>query len=189
MGRWIANQIDSANWLRLAVWFGILFAFSFWAFGMDSPWTRALEAAQGALPETQPGIPAIEPQRSLDLLGASTFDYLLWQALDIPYAIMNLMVASVGITLGLKALRLSASPFRFLLILPLIYVACELTENALLAGFASGALPLAEPLVLVQQFATTLKFTAGMPGLLLGVVGAVIAAIALGVRQLRGGRT
>ncbi|MHA7871827.1 MAG: hypothetical protein ACX939_05705, partial [Hyphococcus sp.] len=93
---WTAQQIDRASWLRLAVWFALLFAFSMWAFTTDSPWTRALEAAGGMLPETQPGLPAIEPQRSLGLLEGNAFDYLLWQALDIPYAIMNLMVSWVG---------------------------------------------------------------------------------------------
>ncbi|MEO1243419.1 MAG: hypothetical protein AAFX54_16030 [Pseudomonadota bacterium] len=181
----LKKQIDSASWLRLAVWFALLFAFSSWAFGMDSPWTRALEAGQGALPETQAGIPPIEPQRSLALLEGSTFDYLLWQALDIPYAIMNLMVASVAMGLGLKALGLGASPFRFLLALPVIYVGAELVENAMVASFASGLIAPSEPFVLVQQFATTVKFATGMPALGIGAIGVVIAAIAALINHLR----
>ena len=182
---WINNQIDSASWLRLAIWFALLFAFSNWAFMMDSPWTRALEAAQGALPETQPGIPPIEPQRSLGLLENATFDYLLWQALDIPYAIMNLMVATIAMGLGLKAAKLRTTPLRFLLALPVIYFGAELIENALVAAFASGAIAPTEPVVLLQQLATTVKFATGMPAMAIGALGVVIAAITALLSRLR----
>lgn len=182
---WIATRIEKASWVSFLIWFVILMAFSTWAFTMDSPWTRALEAAGGVLPETKPGIPAIEPVRSLEAMGENRGDYLLWQLLDIPYAIMNFMVVSIALGLGLKALRLDASPLRFLLLLPAVYVACELVENALVASFAAEILPTAEPLVLLQQFATTLKFGTGMPGMALGLLALVIAAIASGIRLVR----
>lgn len=185
MKRWIDARIERANWRGFLVWFAVLFAFSFWAFSMDSPWTRALEAAGGALPETQPGLPAIEPQRSLAQLGDATGDYLLWQLLDIPYALMNLMAASLGMALGLKAVRLQSTPLRWLLILPVMYAVCELVENSLVALFASGALTPGEPLVLSQQAATTLKFAAGMPSLALGAAGAAIAGAAGLIRLAR----
>lgn len=174
----IEKHISSASWVRFAIWFAILFAFSNWAFNMDSPWTRALEAAQGALPEVQAGLPAIEPQRSLDLLGDATSDYLLWQVLDVPYAIMNLMLVATAMGLGLKATKLRTSPLRFLLLLPMIYFFAEIVENSLVAAFASGLVPTAEPIVLVQQFATTIKFASGMPGMAIGALSIVIAAIA-----------
>lgn len=183
--RWIDARIERANWIGFLIWFGLLFSFSFWAFGMESPWTRALEAGGGLLPETQPGLRAIEPQRSLGLLGNATGDYLVWQLLDIPYAIMNLMVASVGLGLGLKAVELQSSPLRLLLVLPIVYFACELTENTAVALFASQIAPPLEPLVLLQQTATTLKFFAGMPGLLLGALGAIIAAVLGLIRMVR----
>lgn len=177
--------MEKAGWLRFIIWFIILAAFSVWAFGMDSPWTRALDAAGGVLPETKPGIPAVEPVRSLEAMGEDRGDYIFWQVLDIPYAIMNYMVAVMAMALGLKALRLEASPLRFLLLLPAIYVACELVENALVAGFAAELLPTAEPLVLIQQLATTLKFGTGMPAMTLGLLGVVIAAVAGVARAVR----
>ena len=182
MNGWIDTRIERANRAGFLIWFAVLFVFSAWAFTMDSPWTRALEAAGGALPETQPGLPAIEPQRSLAQLGEATGDYLLWQLLDIPYAVMNLMAASIGMALGLKALRLQSTPLRWLLTLPVIYAACELVENSFVASFAGGALAPSEPLVLSQQAATTLKFAAGMPSLALGAAGAAIAAAAALIR-------
>lgn len=174
---WIARSLERANWKGFLFWFVILFVYSTWAFNMDSPWTRALEAAGGVLPETKPGIPAIEPVRSLEALGENTGDYLLWQALDIPYALFNLMAMSMALALGLKAMRLEASPLRLLLLLPPVYVVCELIENALLAAFAGGFLAPVEPIVLVQQLATTLKFASGMPGLALGALFVLIAFV------------
>jgi len=164
--------------MRFAIWFAVLFIFSAWAFYMSSPWTRALAEAGGLVPESQPGFPAIEPQRSLALLGSATGDYILWQALDIPYAIMNLMVTSIGMGLGLKALSLDKSLLRFLLLFPVVYVGCEVIENSLVALFASGVLATNETVVLIQQVATTVKFASGMPALALGLLGVAIALIA-----------
>jgi hypothetical protein len=185
MTGWIEKQIQSASWLRFTLWFAVLFIFSAWAFNMDSPWTRALVEAGGLLPESQPGFPAIEPERSLSMLDGAKSDYILWQALDIPYAIMNLMVASIGMGLGLKALRLGASPLRFLLLFPMVYVICEIVENSFVALFASGALATSEPAVLLQQLATTVKFASGMSAMALGMLSVVIALIAGLVRLVR----
>ncbi len=183
----LSSTIEKASWMRFVIWFAILFVFSAWAFNMDSPWTRALEAAGGVLPETKPGIPALEPVRTLDALGDDRGDYLLWQLLDIPYALMNFFFAAIGMSLGLKALRLQKSFLRFALVLPAVYVACELIENAFLASFAARLAAPAEGVVLVQQFATTLKFASGVPALLLGVLGAVLAIVALFIRLIRKG--
>ncbi len=180
----VDTRIESASWTRLVIWFGLLFVFSAWAFGMDSPWTRALEAAQGELPETQPGFPPIEPQRSLSLLGDDVYNYITWQALDIPYIVMNLMVMSIALGIGLKTLGLDASPLRFLLVLPGIYVFGELTENVLLALFAANFLPPSEPLVLVQQLATTVKLTSGIGAFGIGALSLVASLIVLGIRRV-----
>lgn len=185
MSGWISRRIEKAGWAGFAVWFAILFVFSTWAFDMDSPWTRALEAAGGVLPETKPGIPALEPVRSLTAMGADKGDYLLWQALDIPYALMNFFYAAIGIGLALKAVRLENTFLRFLILVPALYVACELVENAFLASFAAGLLKPVESAVLVQQFATTVKFAAGIPCLFLGAGGALIALVAGLTRRLR----
>lgn len=177
--------LEKASWLRFGAWFVVLMLFSAWAFNTNSPWTRALEAAGGVLPETKPGIPALEPVRSLEAMGENTGDYLLWQLLDIPYAVMNFMVFATAMALGLKALRLEASTLRFVFLLPAIYVGCELVENAFVASFAAKILPTAEPLVLIQQLATTLKFTSAMPSMALGLLGLVIAAVLGLVRLVR----
>ncbi|GJL92491.1 hypothetical protein [Hyphococcus sp.] len=182
---WIGKRIDSASWRSFIIWFVALFAFSAWAFGMDSPWTRALELAGGKLPEMQPSIPATEPVRSLQAMGTNTGDYILWQALDIPYSVMNLMVARMGIGLGLKALRMENSFLRFAMALPPIYVVCELMENALVASFALGTLSPSENVVLLQQFATTLKFAAAAPAMGLAIAGVLVAALAGALKMVR----
>jgi len=176
---WASRRIDAVTWRGFAIICVLWLAYNWWAFATSSPWTRALDAAGGVLPETKPGIPAIEPVRSLEALAGNMNDYLLWQALDIPYALLNFLFASGAMALALKAIRLDGSPLRFLLYLPAIYVACELLENALLTGFAAGVVPVSETIVLVQQFATTVKFATGMPALALGAVSLVIALLAL----------
>lgn len=181
----ISERITVASWRRFAIWLIALIAFSAWAFGMDSPWTRTLELAGGKLPEMQPGIPAIEPVRSLQALGANTSDYLLWQVLDIPYALMNVMLAWTGLGLGIKALHLQSSVLRFLMYLPPVYFVCELVENTLVAMFASGALPPSEGFVLVQQFATTTKFTTSAPAMILALAGAAVAGVIAILNKVR----
>ncbi len=175
---WIDKRIESATWVKFAVWFVILFAFSAWAFNMDGPWTRALAAGGGVLPESQPGFHAAEPALSLGRLGEAKGDYLLWQVLDLPYAFFNLMALSLGMALGLKKTGFQKSPLRFLLLLPVIYVGCELVENSLVALFATGKLAMEGGAVQAQQAVTTLKFATGLPSLLLGFGGAAVAALA-----------
>jgi len=181
---WAARRIEKTQWPGFLVTLAIWFAYNWWAFETDSPWTRALNAAGGVLPETKPGIPAIEPQRSIEALGSHVGDYLLWQVFDIPYAILNLLVTAGAMALALRATKLGGSPLRFLLYLPVIYVACEIVENAFVAGFAAGVIPIQETFVLIQQLATTVKFSTGMPALALGALSLVIAIIALVLRAI-----
>ena len=185
MKNWISSRVSAASWTGFLVWFAILFLFSSWAFSMDSPWTRALEFAGGKLPEMQPGIPAIEPVRSMQAMGDNVDDYLLWQLLDIPYAVMNVITAWMGMGLGLKAMRMENSILRQFAVLPLIYFACELIENTLVALFASGMLATSEGFVLFQQVATTLKFASGMPSMGLAMLGAAIAILIGAIRMVR----
>lgn len=183
--RWTSFIFDRASWISAASAFILLYVYSLWAFAPGGAWMTALDAAGGKLPETQPGIPAIEPVRSLDALGEATNDYIFWQLLDLPYAFLNLAMMSLTMALGLKALRLVSSPLRFLLFLPLIYFFCELVENALVASFASGLLSPSEPVVLAQQFATTMKFASGMSSFALGLLGVFVALIAALIRVFR----
>lgn len=180
MNRWISARIEKANWRAFALWFVPWFAYSWWAFSMESPWTRALAGGGGGLPEMRPGFPPIEPQRTLDALNASnaTGDYILWQALDFPYAIGNLFATSIAIALALKALRLERSPLRNLLLLPPLYLLCETVENSLLAAFAGKIVAPTEAVVLAQQASTTLKMFSGSASMLLGIASLAVAAIA-----------
>ncbi len=180
MNKWIETRIRTASWRGFAIWFAAWFAYNWWAFNMESPWTRALAGGGGKLPESQTGFPPIEPQRSLDALAASnaTGDYLLWQALDFPYAIGNLFVTSIAMALALRAVRLEKSILKYLLILPPLYVFCEVIENSLVAAFAAKWVAPAESVVLVQQAATTVKMVSGYGSMVLGTAALAIAIIA-----------
>ena len=180
MNRWINTRIEKASWRGFAIWFAVWFLYNWRAFAMDSPWTRAREAAGGVLPEMKPGFPPIEPQRSLDALAAAdaTGDYLFWQALDIPYALLNVMTPSIAMALALKATRLTASPTRYLLLLPPVYFLCELVEDLLVAAFAAKAVAPDEIIVLIQQAATTLKLASGSGSMTLALFSLGVAIIA-----------
>lgn len=180
MRKGLSERIERASWAGFAIRFGALFLYSAWAFAENGPWARALSAAGGRLPETQPGFPPIEPQRSFDALGAAgaTGDYLLWQALDAPYALLSMAAPAAAIALGLKAARLGSTPLRFALLLPPTYLACEAVENSLVAAFAARLLAPGEGAVLVQQAATTVKFASGFSSLGLGALSLAVAAIA-----------
>ena len=187
MKNWISKRLEKASWRALAIWFAPWFAYNWWAFNMDSPWTRALSGGGGKLPEMQPGFPPTEPQRSLDALNAAnaTGDYILWQALDFPYAIGNLFVISIAIALALKAVRLDKSFLRYLLILPPVYVISEIIENALVAAFAAKAIESAEPIVLAQQLSTTIKMLSGFSSMFLAMAALLIAILSSAVQFLR----
>lgn len=180
---------QNASWRGLLFWFVIAFAYNYWAINMPSPFTRALAAAGGRLPESQPGFPAGEPSRSLAALGDSTGDYLLWQWLDIPYAFLAVMMTSTAVALGLKSLRPRGAALKPLLWTPLVYFGCEIVENTMVELFAARILSPAPPAALLQQIATSVKFAAGYASLALAALGVIAAATAAAARLVMRGRT
>lgn len=180
MNKWINARIEKASWRAFAIWFVLWFIYNWWAFNMESPWTRAVAGGGGALPEMQAGFPPTEPQRSLDALAAAggAGDYIAWQAFDMPYAIGNLFVTSIAMALALKAARLQGSFLRYILILPPLYVLCEIVENALVAAFAAKWIAPAEGLVLVQQAATSVKMLSGFGSMFIAMGALVVALLA-----------
>jgi hypothetical protein len=176
----LRKVVGGATWARFAAVFAAWGSFNWFAFLRPSPWTRALSAGGGALPESKFGFPADEPQRSLARLAekGATGDYLLWQALDIPYAALNLAAPALAMALALKATKLGASPLRLALLLPAVYFGAELVENGLVAGFAAGPAPPARSIVAVQQAATNLKLFSGYGSMILAVAALAVAAAA-----------
>lgn len=174
---YISKRIKAASWRSLGIWFALLMAYSFWAFGMDSPWTRALEAGGGTLPEMTPGFPPVEPARTLERLSDSKTDYVLWQIADAPYAILNILVFTTAISLGLKKAGLDGSPLRWLTFLPLAYGFGEIVENSLLTAFTLEALAPHGWGALVQQGATTLKHFSAFGAIGVGLISLLLAAL------------
>ncbi|MGF1543300.1 MAG: hypothetical protein ACFB00_02120 [Parvularculaceae bacterium] len=174
-----AYLVDRANWARLAIALVLLAGFSYWVFALDSPWTRALEAAGGTLPEMLPGLQAVEPARSVERLGPARADWLRWQGYDFFFASLNAAVFWSAIGLGVKALR---GRLAWTLWLPAFYMLTEIVEGIFLAAFASGVLPPQGVPALTQQFATTLKF--GFAAVCnLGSVGMILTAIVIAMRR------
>ena len=181
-GFWLRN----ARWPHLLAAFAVLALYCLWAFGPSGPFMRALKAAGGRLAEMQPGFPRVEPGRTLEALSAANAipDYICFQAVDIPYAILNYLVFSLAIALGLRAIGREQSSFRLFLCAPLIYLACEFLEDGLLAGFAAGQIAPVESVVLLQQTVTTLK----LASVCVSALATVILLVAALLRQ-RSGRS
>ena len=177
MQGWINKRIESSSWTRFLISFAALVVYSLWAFRPSGRFLQAKSSA-GTLPEEMFGFPAGEPERAFSQLFGLQGDYMLFQAIDIPYAILNYFAFSAIIALALKRFRLDATPFRFVLILPVIYLAAEFIENTMLIILVRGGAP--GNLAFVQQAMTSLKWAAGFPATIL----AVVSLLALGIMFL-----
>lgn len=173
----ISRMIEKASWLRFIVSFVLLFAYSYWAFIRPGFWTRAQEAA-APLPETLQGFHDEQPALAFSKLGEATSDYLIFQAVDIPFAFLNAAMITAAIALGLKILKLAATPLRFLLLLPLILFAAEIAENALLFLMAGDYISDQGAPATAQQIMTNIKGAAAMLGMVCALAAIVSAAIA-----------
>ncbi|GJL94016.1 MAG: hypothetical protein DHS20C05_04210 [Hyphococcus sp.] len=185
MINWLNNSIEKAGWLRFILWLAVNIGYSVWAFLSPGPW-RNIAAATGdgagndlaqvpKIPEVMPGFPAGEPAASFSKMSEVIDQYILFQAIDIPYAIISMMMAIAAISIGLKRFNLSGG-VKFVLFLPIIYFASELVENALLAAMAGEYIPDDSVFVLLQQSATTTKFvTDGLTSVAMAI--SIITAI------------
>lgn len=180
--KFFARKVERASWRRVAAALVLLFAYSCWGFLLDPSWNAALAAAGGRLPETQPGFPAGEPARSFALLAEANLiaAYVRFQAIDIPFAVLNAFFMASAIALGVKKLVGPAAPARFALALPFAYLFAEFAEDALLVLLATEKAPAA--LVPLQQAATTLKWAAMAPAFLLALA-LLIPAIWVGLSR------
>lgn len=186
MTGFLQRQIDQASWKKFILGCAGLIGYSYWAFVAPGPWRRIV-AVTDALPEIAQGFPADMPRAAFESLQSVLPDYLLFQLIDAPFAFLNAFVIAAGIALALNKLKLSATPLRFLLLLPIMLFAAELVENTLLAMMVSNLLPVVSLTALTQQAATNLKFTAfmlGAPVTLFGVAAAGVASL-IAVRKKR----
>ncbi len=191
MSNWINTRIEKASWRRFLLWLLFYAVFFIGAFILPGPWTHIVEKTQGALgvpqiPETVFGFVEGQPAQAFALLGDAINDYVLFQFIDIPYALVSTMMVSSGIALGLKRFNLGPSVFRFILLSPLLYLASEIIEDGLLASMASGILPVGSGTAMIQQTVTTVKLIAdGIDSLALviAIIASLIAAATKGLRR------
>jgi hypothetical protein len=181
MERRLQSLIRGANPVRLFAAAALLGVYGYWLFTAESPWTRALRGAGVAMPELIAGFPGDLTADAFDRLGDRRGDYFWTQAFDLAFVALVIIVAvsAIGLALrSLRSLRLAHGDLRYALLAPAFYGAFELGENALLAGFASGALALDPALIFAQQSLTTLKLAALLLTAVVSVVAFVIWAIA-----------
>lgn len=178
--------IGRATWVRAILIFILLFAYAWWAFVAPGFWSRA-EAAAGPLPETLPGFPAGQPAAAFARLGEATSDYLIFQAVDIPFAILNALWIAVAIALALRRFDLARSPLRFALIIPGVVLGAEFAEDFLLFMMAADYIPDAGAPALIQQVLTNVKTVSAGAGFLAAVLSVVVVLVADIARLFRGG--
>lgn len=184
MQGWINKRIETASWVRFFMPFAALIAYSLWAFRPSGQFLQAKKTA-GTLPEEMFGFPEGEPERAFSQLFGLTGDYMLFQAIDIPYAILNFFAYSAIIALALKHFRFGATPLRFALLLPVIYLIAEFIENTMLVVLARGG-GAAANLIPFQQAATSLKWAAGFPATMLAVLSLFAMIILFAIKLFRG---
>ena len=97
----ISRSIQKASWLKFFVSFILLFGYSYWAFIRPGFWTRANDAA-APLPETLQGFHEGQPALAFSNLGETTSDYLLFQAVDIPFALLNAAMITAAMRMRIR---------------------------------------------------------------------------------------
>ena len=162
MNDWIKNTIEKTSWLRFLFWITLYIGASIWTFALPGPWQTLLErtgTVDGTpqLPSTLIGFRPEQPMLAFSNIGDAMDQYLLFQLIDIPLSIIATFLTITVIAAGLKRFRLGATAFRFLLLLPLIYLLAEIVENALLVSMATSILPTTGFIVMAQQSVTTTK--------------------------------
>lgn len=174
------RMVERSSWTLVCVSLILLAGYSYWAFAIDSSWSSALSAAGGQLPETSPGFHDDEPGRSLTLLKEAglTATYMGFQAIDIPFALLNALFLWSVLALAAKRFTRPASALRLFVFLPCLYLLAELIENPLLALLASGKTGDAAGLILAQQAATSLKWAAMAPASVIGLVLLLVMLVA-----------
>ncbi|MEL7491729.1 MAG: hypothetical protein AAGJ73_13510 [Pseudomonadota bacterium] len=188
MTSWFDFWLNRSNWIFFVAAFAGQFFFSLiFLNGENSAWEKAVRGAGGEAPEEQIGFPPLEPERALSSLKANDAvdDYVLWQVIDIPFALLNVVVLSAAFGLFLLEAGLQHSVLRYLLWIPLIYLLMELIENSLVTAFALGAWAPTGLAALAQQSATTLKLVSGLGSFWLGIGCVVGAALISGIRLAR----
>jgi len=185
MNNWIRKTIEKTSWGRFLIWIILYIGGSIWAFAMPGAWKTL-----GELTGTENGIPKIpstlsgfhenQPMLAFTQIGEAMDQYFLFQLIDLPLAFIASMLMITIISAGLKRFSLTTTPFRYILIIPLLYLLAEFIENTLLAGMAAKIIPTAGEIITVQQSVTTAKRTLNLAS----EVNVIVAALALAIGLL-----
>jgi len=138
--------------------------YEFVVFSLPGPWANLIEAtADGGnrpiIPDLLFGIHQDQPARAFAMLASSMNDYLIYNALDLPYAFFSAMSAMTILALTLKHFAWRSKWVQGILMIPALYFVAELFENALIVSMVLGWLPKQGITATVQQITTTLKIS------------------------------
>ena len=161
---WLNNRIEQASWRAYLVWMLLFIGYEFIVFSLPGPWINLIEAtANGGnrpiLPDLLFGIHQDQPARAFAMLGSSMNDYLIFNALDLPYAFFSTMAATTILALTLKHFAWRSNWLHGILMIPALYFVAELFENTLIVSMALEWLPREGITATVQQVITTLKIS------------------------------
>lgn len=164
MMNWLNNRIERASWRAYLVWMFLFICYEFIVFSLPGPWINLIEAtANGGnsplLPDLLFGIHQDQPAKAFTTLENSINDYLIFNALDVPYAFLSMMAAITILALTFKHFAWKNKLLRGILIIPALYFVAELAENALLVSMVLEWLPRDGITATIQQISTTLKIS------------------------------
>ncbi len=184
MQGWIEKKIETASWARSLISIATLLAYSFWIFRPSGRYQQAKQSV-GTLPEEMFGFPDGEPAQAFSQLFGLQSDYILFQAIDIPYAILSFFAYTSIIALALKRFGFGATPMRFALLLPGISLVAEFIENTLLVILVRGGGETGS-VVSLQQAMTSLKWASGFPSQILALMSLLALGILFLIKFIRG---
>lgn len=156
------RQIARASLRAYLVWLVLFIACEFVVFSMPGPWANLIEATDSGrgrpiLPDLMFGFPDGQPESALNTIGDVKTSYIIFNAIDIPYAFLSMMAALSIMTLALKRFRIRSVILKGVLIVPIVYFAFEVIENGLLVLMAVDLLPQEGAAAIIQQLITTIK--------------------------------
>lgn len=143
-----------------------------WLILVHLPFWRRLEAIEGGQElqarfnySVDEAVEALSAIRSGAMLDAQIF-----YALDVLNAALYALAIAAMIGFGLRQIRLAESALRLLVLLPVIAGVADVVENLCLAMALAAGDPASRVFAAVASVATTIKFSAGFPGQIAGLL-------------------
>jgi len=181
MINWLNKKIEAASWRTYLLWMALFIGYEFVIFSMPGPWANLIEAtvpgsSRPTIPDLMFGFHSDQPLSAFAEMSSVMDDYLMFNALDIPYAFLSMMAGISVLMLALKRFPRRGALGTSLLVFPILYFVSEVLENTLLVLMVLEFLTADGIIATVQQAFTTIKITTNGVNAALGG-GALIAIL------------